>query len=136
MLSYDSGGICNDTQVLDLYQKVLASTEYIQQNQKDIELAAAKQQEVFAQMQKDYEEACKAREDQGWAKVIGGGALAITAIGIIVFSGGMATPLVVAGICTAAYGASNAFEGVLDVHYGSIGDLDSVAFNPIRDTSK
>ena len=50
----------------------------------------------MAQMQKDYEEAPK-QEDEGWAKLIAGGALAVTAIGLMVFSGGMATPLVVAG---------------------------------------
>lgn len=134
VVSYNSGDIYNEPLALDLNKKVQASAEYIQKNQKEIEQAYAKQQEVMAQMQKDYEEACKAREDEGWAKLIAGGALAVTAIGLMVFSGGMATPLVVAGVCTAAYGISNSVEGVHDVRRGKIGDLDGVALNPIRDT--
>ena len=56
----------------------------------------------------------------------------------IVLTAGMATPIVatvaVTGTCTMAYGASNKVEGAQDVYYASIGDLDSAAINPIRDT--
>lgn len=32
------------------------------------------------------------------------------------------------------YGGSNFVEAWQDIYYGSIGDIDTVAFNPIRDT--
>lgn len=56
----------------------------------------------------------------------------------IFFTAGAATPIVatawVTGTCSAAYGVSNMVEGGQDVYYASIGNLSSVAINPIRDT--
>ncbi len=89
-------------------------------------------------MQKDYEEALKAREDKGKMNLITG-ALAVT-VGVtaIVVTAGTATPIVVtaavAGTCSTAYGVSNMIEGGQDLYYASIGDIESAAINPIRDT--
>ena len=55
-----------------------------------------------------YEDACKAREEEGAIKLLTGGAAAITGILAIVGTGGMATPVVigvwVTGGSTALYG--------------------------------
>ncbi|WP_207644568.1 T7SS effector LXG polymorphic toxin, partial [Clostridium nigeriense] len=137
VLSYKSGDLINKTQVLDLYNKVQSSVEYVENNKEEIELAALNQEKVFSQMQKDYEEALEARKDEGRVKMITG-ALAIALGGAaIFFTAGAATPIVVTaavtGISSGVYGISNIVEGGLDVHYASIGDLNSVAINPIRD---
>ncbi|MBQ8327754.1 MAG: hypothetical protein IJX86_11870 [Lachnospiraceae bacterium] len=136
--SYESGDITGDTYVLDLYQKVQVCAEELETKQEEIEEAIDVQQTAYDQMQADYEAACEAREDEGWAKVIMGVVTAGVGFVAIVGTAGMATPIVVAatasGTCTMAYGISNASEGAQDIYYGSIGDLDSVAINPIRDT--
>ena len=140
-VSYEPGSIAGNTNVIDLYQRVLAGNEYIEQHKDEIELAAQRQQEAFAQIQQDYYEAqCQAREDAGRAKLIQGGAAILIGTIAIVGSAGAAGPAVVAwGACifgtgTAFYGVSTAAEGAQDVYYGSIGDLETASFNPIRDT--
>ena len=140
-VSYEPGSIAGNTNVIDLYQRVLAGNEYIEQHKDEIELAAQRQEEAFAQIQKDYYEAeCKAREDAGRAKLIQGGAAILIGTIAVVGSAGVAGPAVLAwGACvfgtgTAFYEVSTAAEGVQDVYYGSIGDLETASFNPIRDT--
>lgn len=80
MLSYKSGYLCKNTKVLDLYKKVEASIKYVEHNKKEIELAELKQEEVFAQMQKDYEAFWEDRTLEGTALEI---AVGFTPIGII-----------------------------------------------------
>ena len=137
--SYKSGDLAKNTYVLDLVDKVQKSSDYIKENMDAIESAVEEQQEVYIQMQKDYEEACKSREDKGLANLIMGGVAVVVGVVAIVGTAGMATPIVVtaavSGGCTIAYGASNMIEGGQDMYYGSIGDLSSAAFNPIRDTA-
>ena len=72
MLSYKSGYLCKNIKVLDLYKKVEASIKYVEHNKKEIELAELKQEEVFAQMQKDYEAFWEARKKVVGAKIITG----------------------------------------------------------------
>ena len=121
-----------------MYQKVQASNEYIQDNQEEIQLAAQKQEAVYAQMQKDYEDALKAREDKGKMNLLTGALAATIGVAAIVVTAGAATPIVVtatvAGTCSTAYGVSNMIEGGQDLYYASIGDIESAAINPIRDT--
>lgn len=138
VLSYKSGDLINKTQVLDLYNKVQSSIEYVENNKEEIELVALNQQEVFSQMQKDYEEALEAREDEGRVKIITGALAVVVGGAAIILTAGAATPIVVTavvtGLSSAAYGVSNIQEGKEDIYYASIGDLNSVAINPIRDT--
>ena len=138
VLSYKNGDLVNNTQVLDLYKMVQSSTEYVDNNKEKIELAAANQEEVFTQMQKDYEEALEAREDEGRVKIITGALAIVVGGAAIFFTAGAATPIVVtaavAGTSSAVYGASNIYEGYKDIDYALMGDLNSVAINPIRDT--
>lgn len=53
VLSYKSGDLTNNTQVLDLYKNVQSSIEYVENNKEEIELASLNQEKVFSQMQKD-----------------------------------------------------------------------------------
>ena len=91
-------------------------------------------------MQKDYEAACKAREEQGAEKIIKGIIGVGLGVGAIILTAGAAAPLVVtvavcgAGGCSAAFGLSSGTEGVQDVCHGFTGNLSAHSFNPIRDT--
>ena len=93
---------------------------------------------VQGEMQADYEAACEAREAEGQAKLIQGGLAIVIGTIAIVGTAGMATPIVitagVAGGSAIAYGASTSIEGAQDWYLGSIGDLETAAINPIRDT--
>ncbi len=136
--SYQPGSVVGNTDVLDLYQRAATGSEYVEVHKEEIELAAAKQEETFAQMQADYEAACEAREVEGQAKLLQGGLAVIFGTIAIVGTAGMATPIVVtagiAGGSAIAYGASTSIEGAQDWYLGSIGDLETAAINPIRDT--
>lgn len=136
--SYQPGAVAGNTNMLDLYQRAVAAGQYVEEHQEEIELAAAEQEKAFAQMQADYEAACEAREQEGQVKMLQGALAAGVGIAAIVFTGGAATPVVAAawvtGGCSVAYGVSTAFEGAQDWYLGSIGDLETAAVNPIRDT--
>ena len=136
--SYQPGSVAGNTDILDLYQRAMAGSEYVEEHKEEIELAAAEQEEAFAQMQADYEAACEAREAEGQAKLIQGGLAIVIGTIAIVGTAGMATPIVitagVAGGSAIAYGASTSIEGAQNWYLGSIGDLETAAVNPIRDT--
>lgn len=136
--SYQPGSVAGNTNILDLYQRAMAGSEYVEEHKEEIELAAAKQEDAFAQMQADYEAACEAREAEGQAKLLQGGLAIVVGTLAIVGTAGMATPIVVtagiAGGSAIAYGASTSIEGAQDWYLGSIGNLETAAVNPIRDT--
>jgi len=135
---YKSGDYSAKTEILDLYNKVSSSMEYTETNQEAVIEANENIQEVFAQQQKDYEEACETRKDEGTANMIVGALAVVGGVTAIVLTAGAATPVVVvaavSGTCATAYGVSNIAEGAQDFYYGSIGDLSTEAWNPIRDT--
>lgn len=140
---YQSGDYAGRPEVLDLYQKVVKSMEYTQQNRDAYLEAAENLQGVYIQKQKDYEEALRAqqaeeRKDEGMATMIVGGLAIAVGVTAIVLTAGAATPVVVvagvSGGCTTAYGVSKVVEGGQDYYYGSIGDIETAAWNPIRDT--
>ena len=136
--SYQPGAVAGNTNMLDLYQRAVAAGQYVEEHQEEIELAAAEQEKAFAQMQADYEAACEAREQEGQVKMLQGVLATGLGIAAIVFTAGAATPIVVTaavtGGCSIAYGVSTATEGAQDWYLGSIGDLETAAVNPIRDT--
>lgn len=136
--SYQPGAVAGNTNMLDLYQRAVAAGQYVEEHQEEIELAAAEQEKAFAQMQADYEAACEAREQEGQVKMLQGVLATGVGIAAIVFTAGAATPIVVTaavtGGCSIAYGVSTATEGAQDWYLGSIGDLETAAVNPIRDT--
>lgn len=135
---YKSGDYSAKTEILDLYDKVSSSMEYTETNREAVIEANGNIQEVFEQQQKDYEEACEARKDEGTANFIVGALAVAGGVAAIVLTAGAATPVVVvatvSGGCATAYGVSNMVEGAQDQYYGSVGDLSSDAWNPIRDT--
>jgi len=140
---YQSGDYAKRPEVLTLYQNVSNSMEYVQNNMDEILEASENLQEVYVQKQKDYEEALRAqqaeeRKDQGVATMIVGGFAIVGGVAAIVLTAGMATPVVVtaavSGTCATAYGVSKVAEGGQDYYYGSIGDIETAAWNPIRDT--
>lgn len=113
----------------------MLSSQYLEQNADEIQIAEAKMEEVFAQQ---YEDACKAREEEGAIKLLTGGVAAITGILAIVGTGGMATPVVVtawvAGGSSVLYGASKIGEGAQDIYFANTNQLSNESFNFIRDT--
>ena len=78
------------------------------------------------------------RETQGVWQAIGGVVLVVVGVTCIVATAGAATPLVIAGAVagggTVLFGGAEIIEGGQNAYYGSIGDMNSAAFNPIRDT--
>ena len=81
----------------------------------------------------------KERRNKGIKNLIVGGITLLVGTAAIVATGGSATPLVVlagkiCGTGTVAYSVSNMAEGGQDVILGSLGDNETRAFNPIRDT--
>lgn len=86
------------------------------------------------------------REEEGRQKLISGipiAAGALVSAVAIVGSLGTATPAVIAtyapyvvgtlGATSFLYGTSEAVEGIENIYYGSTGDIETVAINPIRD---
>ena len=83
--------------------------------------------------------AAEDRAKNGWKDLAIGVVTVAFSILAIVGSMGFATPLVVgagltAGIGTAAYGASNAGEGIHNIQLGNAGDIHTKSYNLIRDT--
>ena len=83
--------------------------------------------------------AAEDRAKNGWKDLAIGVVTVAFSILAIVGSMGFATPLVVgagltAGIGTAAYGASNAGEGIHNIQLGNAGDAHTKSYNLIRDT--
>jgi len=83
--------------------------------------------------------AAEDRAKNGWKDLAIGVVTVAFSILAIVGSMGFATPLVVgagltAGIGTAAYGASNAGEGIHNIQLGNAGDIHTKSYNRIRDT--
>ena len=83
--------------------------------------------------------AAEDRAKKGWVDLGLGVLTAAIGIFAIVATCGSATPLVVgfgltAGLGTAAYGASNAGEGIHNIALGNAGDAHTKSYNLIRDT--
>ena len=93
--SYTSGSIARSSYIVDLFNSVDKENEYIKENAESIKIAGDKQTADFEQMQKDYEAACKAREEQGAEKIIKGIIGVGLGVGAIILTAGAAAPLVV-----------------------------------------
>ncbi len=82
----------------------------------------------------------KERRNRGIKNLIVGGLTLLVGTGAIIVTGGSGTPLVIAfagkvfGTGTVAYSVSNLTEAGQDTIYGSLGDNETRAINPIRDT--
>ncbi len=141
VVSYVPGSYCDNLSLWELYDKVEVSNTYLANNQDKITSAYEKHLEVYEQMVADYEaKVAEQRKEEGVAKILEGVVAVAIGIGAIVCTAGTATPVVVSivggvtGTCSTAYGLSNVAEGSYDIYYGSIGDITTEAFSPIRDT--
>jgi len=79
------------------------------------------------------------RKKQRVIQVVGGVGLGILGAAAVICTVGAASPIVVAagvaiGAGTACFAWSEVIEGGGSIYYGSIGDSQTLAFNPIRDT--
>ena len=136
--SYKPGDVAGNINVLQLYEKVIQESKYIEEHTEEIEIAVQKQEAVFSQINEDYEAACKARADQGTATIIIGGAAVAAGVLAIVLTAGAATPIVitagVAGTSSAVFGIGKVVEGADEIILGKNGNLEQASINPIRDT--
>lgn len=130
------GKLASSPEAKALSAQFEASLTRVQQMRPQIEDAAQREQDYY-QKRAD-EEAAKQREEQGWWQIAGGVVAGVVGVGAIVLTAGAATPIVVgaavAGSAAFAYGASEVVEGSQNVYYGLVGDISSLAFNPLRDT--
>jgi len=79
------------------------------------------------------------RKKQRVIQVVGGVGLGILGAAAVICTVGAASPIVVAagvaiGAGTACFAWSEVIEGGGSIYYGSIGDCQTLVFNPIRDT--
>ena len=128
---YEPGSISQEssTQILALAATPVIS--FRQENSEQLEAAwASEEYYAFTLPQQ--------RETQGVWQAIGGVVLVVVGVTCIVATAGAATPLVIAGAVagggTVLFGGAEIIEGGQNAYYGSIGDMNSAAFNPIRDT--
>lgn len=127
--SYEGNSFYTD---VDAYVLANLSQMFYQQHEAN--------QEVYDEIwevEQSLKDAAEERETMGIWKTIGGAALVITGVFCIAASGGAATPVVVAGWTsggvTVAFGVCDSIEGAQDIYYGSMGDIDSTAFNCLKD---
>lgn len=127
--------IGNFTIPLDNLKVVVENMKEIEEFQinsaSEIEDAFYRQEAIVKEifLEKQAEE----REERGFWKCVAGTVTIVTGGVAIVVSGGVATPIVL-GAATVAFGTSDVVEGSQDIHYGSIKDITSKSFNPLRDT--
>ena len=131
--SYQSGDLAKIDFAKELAVAFENSNRYLS-NRRDIIEEAQKRDKVRWE-----EILAKERRNRGIKNLIVGGLTLLVGTGAIVATGGSATPLVVlagkiCGTGTVAYSVSNMAEGGQDVILGSLGDNETRAFNPIRDT--
>ena len=88
------------------------------------------------EMEDKLEEMADERETAGIWKTVGGAAMIVTGTVAIIASAGAATPVVVAAVTagggTVVFVTADAVEGMQDVYYGEIGDIDSASLNEIK----
>ena len=131
--SYQSGDLAKIDFAKDLAIAFDNSNRYLS-NRKNIIEEAQKRDKVRWE-----EILAKERRNRGIKNLIVGGLTLLVGTGAIVATGGSATPLVVFagkvfGTGTVAYSVSNLTEAGQDTIYGSLGDNETRAINPIRDT--
>ena len=132
--SYQSGDLAKIDFAKDLAVAFENSNRYLS-NRRDIIEEAQKRDKVRWE-----EILAKERRNRGIKNLIVGGLTLLVGTGAIIATGGSGTPLVIAfagkvfGTGTVAYSVSNLTEAGQDTIYGSLGDNETRAINPIRDT--
>ena len=132
---YEPGNITGNMQAINLYQKLIICSQDMTKKQTAIENAIEKQQSVYDEMQKEEEEKyAKARKEKGIVNILKGIISFAVGTGAILLSGGTAIPIVILGMGSVAFGTSDLMEGGQDLYYGSIGNIESITVNPLRDS--
>ena len=132
--SYQSGDLAKIDFAKELAVAFENSNRYLS-NRRDIIEEAQKRDKVRWE-----EILAKERRNRGIKNLIVGGLTLLVGTGAIIATGGSGTPLVIAfagkvfGTGTVAYSVSNLTEAGQDTIYGSLGDNETRAINPIRDT--
>ena len=112
-------------------ENIYKAYEFQIENSAEINSAFSNQQAILEEIWT--EEQAKIRKKEGiWQCVSAVGTVVVGGVAIV-FSGGAATPIVL-GTATVLFGTSNAIEGGQNIYYGSVGDISSESFNPLRDT--
>lgn len=138
--AYESGDYLKSDAFKDAAVNVMASQDYLEQNQDRIQAAYDDEMRVREEIQKEYEEQlAKERAEGGFWQVVGAIGLAVVGTVAIVASAGAATPLVAgvafaSGVGTCIFAGAEAFEGGQHIGYGLAGDPYTSAWNPVRDT--
>ena len=131
--TYQSGDLAKIDFAKELAVALDNSNRYLSNRKNIIEEADKREkvrwEQIFA----------KERRNKGIKKLIVRGLTLLVGTAAIVATGGSATPLVVlagkiCGTGTVAYSVSNLTEAGQDTIYGSLGDNETRAINPIRDT--
>jgi hypothetical protein len=132
---YEPGNITGNMQAINLYQKLIICSQDMTKKQTAIENAIEKQQAAYEKMQKEEEEKyAKARKEKGIVNILKGIISFAVGTGAILLSGGTAIPIVILGMGSVAFGTSDLMEGGQDLYYGSIGNIESITVNPLRDS--
>ena len=132
--SYQSGDLAKIDFAKELAVAFENSNRYLS-NRRDIIEEAQKRDKVRWE-----KILAKERRNRGIKNLIVGGLTLLVGTGAIIATGGSGTPLVIAfagkvfGTGTVAYSVSNLTEAGQDTIYGSLGDNETRAINPIRDT--
>ena len=132
--SYQSGDLAKIDFAKELAVAFENSNRYLS-NRRDIIEEAQKRDKVRWE-----EILAKERRNRGIKNLIVGELTLLVGTGAIIATGGSGTPLVIAfagkvfGTGTVAYSVSNLTEAGQDTIYGSLGDNETRAINPIRDT--
>ena len=112
-------------------ENIYKAYEFQIENSAEINSAFSNQQAILEEIWT--EEQAKIRKKEGIWQCVSAVGTVVVGGAAIVFSGGAATPIVL-GTATVLFGTSNAIEGGQNIYYGSVGDISSESFNPLRDT--
>lgn len=139
LATYQAGAISQNTELINLSEQVYAAGQYMLDNQAEIDAAIEQQTSIYAEIQAEqdriFEEECRVRQEEGWTQLLEGGTLITAAVVVTLMSGCTTLPetieVGVAGGTAMVCGAGLLTEGSQNVYYGSIGDLTSIAVNPV-----
>ena len=133
--TYQAGSMLSASSTMALGQALERSFQSRQELAAQIELALQGEEERWKIIEL---ELADERLKQGIADGITATLIIIGGAACIVLTAGMATPLVVAGAVAGGsalyYGAAELCEAGENIYYGKVGDIYSVAMNPVRDT--
>ena len=139
LATYQAGTISQNTELINLSEQVYAAGQYMLDNQAEIDAAIEQQTSIYAEIQAEqdriFEEECQLRQEEGAMQILDGAIQVGLAIAVTLGTGCTTLPATIAvgiaGGTMMVCGAGNLTQGSMNVYYGSIGDLTSIAVNPV-----